>query len=207
MGGYNSGGHNRLKYYVEGTKRIDIREMQKNGELKLPGTYLYTQKWGIGGKVTDSIGIIHNSRDNFMTVIYTIIEIDTGAKEDRRDRISLDYVMTNYGKRAYFLCPYCKKRKATLSYYSGGFKCRDCAGLNYKSSQTSDKMEKCRQKAVKILKKLKYAPGWDCDLRHVPKPKNMHYKTYYKLLEQFQYAQYMRDYYFVQGCKRFGIEV
>ena len=184
----SSGGHNKIKECVEDTRQISITDMQELGTFKSKGKNLFSTTWKRGGKERGSMGIEYYSGNNYVTAVYTITHSDTGAKEDRRDRINLGYVKAGYGKRAYFVCPSCGKLRTSLSFVDGEFKCRKCARLNYYSSQMNhDSFTKPDSKIKNILRKLKHNCGNILSIGHVPKPKKMRDSTYTKLMWQLHY--------------------
>lgn len=153
----------------------------------------YNNSWTRNGRDNGSMKIEHVKGFDFVTAIYTITYNDTGAKEDRRDRINLDYINVGYGKRAYFVCPVCGELRTTLSFYNTSFKCRKCAGLNYYSSQMNhDPYTKPDKKIETILKKLKHKYNNIYDIYYVPKPKRMRYYTYQRLINELRHWQNIR---------------
>ena len=203
MGGFGSGGHNRRKYYVEGCRRIDIREMQRAGTLRVQGTVIYTIRWSRNGESTGSMGIYYSSGDRYVTAKYTVTYKDTGRQEDRSDIINLCFVSTGYGKRAYFVCPICGKRIMVLFVIGSDLKCRVCANLNYRSSQANrDYIEVYNSKIEKILQKLKHPDKRDYDVYNVEKPKLMRVYTYKKLVSELENLQAKKNNYFVMTCQK-----
>ena len=203
MGGFGSGGHNRRKYYVEGCRRIDIREMQRAGTLRVQGTVIYTIRWSRNGESTGSVGIYYSSGNSYVTAKYTVTYKDTGRQEDRNDIINLCFVSTGYGKRAYFVCPICGKRIMVLFVFGSDFKCRACGNLNYRSSQANrDYTEVYNSKIEKILQKLKHPDKRDYDVYFVEKPKRMREYTYESLVSQLRALQRKRECCFVMACSK-----
>jgi len=85
------------------------------------------------------------------------------------------------GERPWFLCPAkgCQRRAAIL-YGAGIFACRRCYQLVYQSQrETSD--DRILRRAHKIREKL----GWKRGILNPngPKPKEMHWDTYVKLVQ------------------------
>jgi len=196
MGGYGSGGHNKQKDYTDIIRRVSISDMQKLGTLK-GERCIFSTNWSLNGRPNGSMEFIYNHGDDFITAVYTITYTETGATEDRADRINLDYVKTNYGRRAYFVCSCCSSRAVILYYVGRMFKCRKCSNLNYWSSQRNrDYMEKYGDKISKVLVKLKHQDKRDYDAHHVERPKGMRQYTYKRLISKLQEFQYKRDYYF-----------
>lgn len=98
------------------------------------------------------------------------------------------------GTRAYWLCPECWGRFRYL-YFNRRFRCRRCAGLNYKCQQETQNSQSDLRKGMKIAEERL---GW-FSLRPVShmgflgmfpaKPKGMHWKTYARHLERFRKYQ------------------
>ena len=180
MGGYGSGrriGSNVTEDY----RQIDIRRWQRDGLLH-PGNYINWQWSRNGEKIasirakveTGQLRLIYNFRDN---------NLDEWESLDYPVR--LQTTPCHYsGVRYWFTCPAdgCGRRVAIL--YSAGkyFACRHCYQLSYQSQrELSD--DRANRRADKIRETLKWErgifnpEGW--------KPKGMHWKTFYRLLNQY----------------------
>ena len=135
LGGFRSGKYDRYgrKRACEEVKSIDIRGLKRKSCLGKEG-YIYLS-WTFGGKPSGDISIkIFEDRLNFL---YSTINNRSGKKQEFNYWINLDYTPCNYGgRRVWFLCPICYRRRALLYCGQDGyFKCRNCANLNYRSSQ------------------------------------------------------------------------
>lgn len=85
----------------------------------------------------------------------------------------------NYGKARYwFVCPYCKGRKATLYLGNSGLACRKCYRLAY-PVENKTRSDRAIDGAFKINDRLKFEGAIDC---WGDKPKGMHEKTFNRLL-------------------------
>lgn len=51
-------------------------------------------------------------------------------KEGVENTVCFGYQKTGYGKKRFFLCPYCKRRVTRLYLVERSYKCRECAGIN-----------------------------------------------------------------------------
>ena len=118
------------------------------------------------------------------------------------------------GRQIFFICPCCGKRVRYL-YLKAGFRCRECAKLNYRSSQRTrgeydayDRGKKYVHQHLDIL--------WNPDLLDFPyaipeRPRWMHWNVYskhIKKLEQFQHQFERRQLLgAVSLCKKFGINI
>jgi hypothetical protein len=100
--------------------------------------------------------------------------------------VSFDLTPCNYGgHRTWFLCPRCWKRVAVL--YGAGkyFLCRHCYDLTY-SSQQENRADRLMRKARKIRERM--GGGASLIDPFPDKPKNMHWKTYWRLRERAEHA-------------------
>jgi hypothetical protein len=94
-------------------------------------------------------------------------------------KIELTTTPCNYGKSRYwFVCPYCKGRKATLYLGNSGLACRKCYRLAY-PVENKTRSNRAIDGAFKINDRLKFSGDIDC---LGDKPKGMHEKTFNKLL-------------------------
>lgn len=99
----------------------------------------------------------------------------------------LTYTPCNYGnQRAWFECPNCSKRVAIL-YISKTIACRTCHRLNYKSQQTTKGMWQDQFKMNQIRYKLNWPVYQDVLFR--TKPKNMQYRTFYRLVKEHDFYE------------------
>lgn len=51
-------------------------------------------------------------------------------EEGVENTVCFGYQKTGYGKKRFFLCPYCKRRVTRLYFVDHSYKCRECAGIN-----------------------------------------------------------------------------
>ncbi len=109
------------------------------------------------------------------------------------DDILLEQQEANYGKRRFFLCPYCMEKRKYLYYVNGNWQCRECGNLKYRSTVTyRNGMDHCDLKIDKILDKLKLGHNisyYTGDLIPYIKPKGMRWTTYSNLIEELRYWQ------------------
>jgi len=195
LGGFGSGKYDRYgrKRACEGVKSIDIRQLKRKSCLDQVG-YIYWS-WTFGGKPSGNISIkILGDRLNFL---YSTINNRSGKKQEFNYWINLEYTLCNYGgKRVWFSCPICYRRRALLYYGQDGyFKCRKCANLNYRSSQKEkDVIYRIYNKIESIRKKLGIPECniWDV-LERAEKPKYMHYDTYIGLIKKLMSLYDERD--------------
>ncbi len=182
MGGTGSGNYFfwGAKSTTESQHQIDIRWMKKQRYL-YPGT-TGTLSWSCRGEESGSIG--YRVETNRLVLNYRN-RPNGGEWEDIEQLIYFDWTPCNYGgRRQWFRCPRCGRRIAVL--YGGKyFFCRDCHDLSY-SSQQESRPWRLMRKSRKIREQL----GGSADLSgpFPEKPKNMHWKTYYKLRDEAERA-------------------
>tara|TARA_R110002073_G_scaffold335004_1_gene525915 strand:+ start:435 stop:1058 length:624 start_codon:yes stop_codon:yes gene_type:complete len=98
-----------------------------------------------------------------------------GEWEPIRDHIPLSFTTPNYGgKRAWFICPNCGKRKRVL-WGRKLYRCAKCYGMTH-NSQYEDRASRLLDRAQKI--KVKLGGDASCMELFPPKPKGMHWRTY-----------------------------
>ena len=184
LGGFGSGKYDRYgrKRACEEVKSIDIRQLKRKGWLDQEGYTCWS--WTFGGRPSGNISMkILGDRLN---LLYFVTDNWSGKKQEFNYWIDLDYTLCNYGgKRIWFLCPICHRRRALLYYGQDGyFKCRKCANLNYWSSQ-KDVICRIDNKIEGIRKKLDIPECNILDvLKKADKPKYMHNDTYIGLIKK-----------------------
>ena len=183
MGGYGSGSHH---YYtprrtVEGRLRLDVRRLHRAGLLApgAPGTSTWTR----GGRETGSIGHEPRGDDDGRA---TALELRyTSSGQPTSQHVPLEWTPCHYGgARPWFNCPLCDRRVAVL-YAGARFACRHCHSLAYESTRQSAPDRGIR-KAQNIRERL--GGSANLSLPFPPKPKGMHWRTYYRLEEEAQEA-------------------
>jgi len=150
----------------------------------------------MNGRQTGQIGYIMHT--DWMTLKYTY-RPHGGEWESVEQTIRFDFTPCHFGGvRYWFLCR-CGLRVAVI--YGAGkyFLCRSCYGLTYASRQESPPF-RLMSKAQKIRKRLEGSENLQDPFP--PKPKHMHWRTYWKLYQQAERAD--RQSLFAIG-KRFGI--
>ena len=127
------------------------------------------------------------------------------AAEINGQRIELTTTLCNYGKSRYwFVCPYCKGRKAVLYFGGSGLACRTCYRLCY-SVENKTRSDRAIDGAFKINDRLKFDGAIDC---WGDKPKGMHKKTFNRLLEKRDdYSAICWGYIGLYLNRRFGLGV
>ncbi|WP_171207841.1 MULTISPECIES: hypothetical protein [unclassified Ruegeria] len=186
MGGIGSG---RLwqwsvKSTVEDYRSIDVRRWARAG-LITPGNRFGWQ-WSIDGEKVASIQV--QTSHGQVRLIYR--SRDYGDEWESHDYpVRLLSQRCHYGGyREWFACPArgCGRRVAKL--YGGRiFACRHCHQLAYSSQREAD-FQRVQRRADKIRERL----GWADDLDQMEgiKPKGMHWRTYHRLVEEMDDAEY-----------------
>ena len=139
--------------------------------------------WSRGNEETGSVG--YRIEADRMVLNYRH-RPHGGEWEQVEQTISFDRTPCNYGgQRTWFLCPRCWKRVAVLYGTGKYFFCRCCYDLTY-SSQQESKLDRLMRKARKIRERM----GGSASLSDSfpDKPKNMHWKTYWRLRERSENA-------------------
>ena len=182
MGGLGSGRWWRWdsKATTEGQQRVDIRWMKQQGFLK-PGK-MGSISWSCRGERTGSVSFRIDT--NQMVLDYRH-RLRSGEWGPVQQKISFDWTPCFFGGyRYWFLCPRCWKRVAVLYGVGKYFFCRHCYNLTY-TTQQEGPIDCIGRKARKIRARL----GASTDLFalmpfNLPKPKNMHWKTFNRLFEE-----------------------
>ncbi len=197
MGGYGSGEWQswNAKPLVERYRSLDVRWLNKKGVFH-PGTDFSHYWLDNDGKEVASIGVLVGYGD--ITLRYQR-PLDNGQLEGIRDSIPLTWTPCNYGgQRPWFQCPgmvngtRCGRRVAMLYQRGKYFRCRTCHNLGY-STQREPVTERLRGRACRIRKRLGGPPNIFAPFP--PKPKGMHWKTYFRLEDRAEKAemQYMPE--------------
>jgi hypothetical protein len=192
MGGMGSGpyGTGGLPRKLTATEcwRIDVRLFQRKGLLK-PGCSFTTNFAATRNTNEATIGVYVFS--DYIRINYTVTRNNNEETIQVDDRIDLSKTSLNYGGagRIWFHCPHCSRRVAILYFRKMHFKCRHCQNLNYMSSQErGDTVNENFIRAKSILRKLSSMIDTPMDMMFFTptKPKGMQWKTYYRVLSQYQ---------------------
>lgn len=109
-----------------------------------------------------------------VTVDYQMSNGDKGRQE-----ITVTTTPCTYGgKRYWWACPQCERRAAVL-YFKGGYRCRHCTGLPYKT-QNKRPLDRALLRVEVIRKALGWKPG--IANGHGPKPRGMWLSTFKTLV-------------------------
>jgi hypothetical protein len=163
-------------------RKLDVRMMQRKGALR-PGASS-TWYWSRGGEPCGSI----STRAEWGSVVLSYSHQRWGETEWTRKEYSVTIEWTRChfgGERAWFRCPAsgCGRRVAVL-WGSDVYACRYCHNLAYES-QNETVHSRALGKAQDIRRKLGGDPCGDFP----PKPKGMHWRTYYRWQRKEQEAE------------------
>lgn len=176
-GGWRWGaGRPATKGKAEACQRIDVRHWAKGGHL-WPG-YRGTWSWHNTATGEPCGSISYRIESGAAVLTYTL------NGDAREQRVPLLATPCHYGgTRPWFACPHCNARVALLYMRRGGFYCRKCAQVAYRS-QSEDATGRAWSTQQKAEAKL--GPGWS-------RPKGMHSKTRERLLEVIWQCEEARE--------------
>ena len=194
MGGYGSGRRSRSKKTTVSRHSIDIRWMKKQDCL-LPGAE-GVLSWTRRGEKSGSV--YFKTMPDRLALMYRTCH-GRGDWQDIYDIISFTWTPCNYGgRRQWFQCPGCGRRVG-LVYGGRYFRCRHCYDLTYASQQIS-REDRLIEKEYAIRRSM----GGSNNLfdPFPAKPKNMHWKTYWRLRDTAETAHNRS---LLIGIQRLGI--
>ena len=165
------------KSCTEDYRALDVRKVKSAGRLT-PGS-VCSWSWSRNGNTLASINL--QAGLDSVTLNYRQRAHD-GEWRDMAYPVRLAYTPCNMGgRRVWWQCPAagCNRRVAVLYGGSGIFACRHCYKLAYRSQRENN----AYAPADKLRKRL----GWVAGVAHPPgdKPKGMHWKTYTRLLNEY----------------------
>ena len=180
MGRYRGSGRSTTSGYLF----LDVRYLQRNGFL-CPGTSS-SQRWSHRGEPFGSINL--SAWDGHVILSYRTRRHESEEWTEKAYPVSLEWTRCNYGgERPWFRCPAtrCGRRVAIL--YGGSiFACRRCHNLAY-DSQSETRHGRMLIKTQAIREKLGGSPSLADDFP--PKPKGMHWRTYWRWKEKADEAE------------------
>ena len=164
------------KTTTEEVHQVDIRYMQRQGLLRLPG-YIGSLWWSCGGEQTGSINF--RVERNCLVLMYR--HQSYGEEWQKiKEQVWFDRTPCNYGgERLWFLCPNCSKRVAVLYCAGIRFLCRHCYDLSYRSQRESY-MQRMIRRARRVRQHLGASENLLMPIRE--KPKGMHHRTFERLV-------------------------
>jgi len=185
MGGYGSGRRwGSSKYTTSDYRCLDVRRWQRD-RLLVVGRYFGWQ-WSRDGEVVASISV--RTEPAKVILSYRHRRDDAEPWQSKEYPVFLEWTRCNYGgSRAWFICPAsgCGRRVAIL-YLSSIFACRHCHQLAY-PSQREPAHYRALYRAQAILEKL--GGSGNMTLPFPSKPNGMHWRTYLRLIREYEGAQ------------------
>jgi len=178
MGGQGSGNRWRsgTKRTVDGSKRIDIRYMNKHGMLK---SGHFDWFWTRNGERMGDVGISVVAGIS-ITVTYRWNSSSNEEWKSMKQTVLLAHTSCALGgSRPWFICPYCQRRVAVIIVDGPHVACRHCLNLTY-TVCNEDHIHRSWRRADKYKSKL----GGE-DVYLYMKPKGMHWKTWKRLRQQY----------------------
>ena len=168
MGGIGSGavGHRPV---AEKLKKIDVREMKRDGLFSSPYT---------GETITWS--------DGFRVSIRAGTESFTLSFGDMEHEVALTFMPLHFGgERVFCRCPECSSQCAILYLFENHFSCSKCCNMTWQSCNdwVHDRNMK---KERKIRAKLGASPSLLEPI--IAKPFNMHHRTFSRLVRELANA-------------------
>lgn len=110
------------------------------------------------------------------------------VRESDKTWIRLSRSPCNFGgARLWFHCPVCERRVAKLYLRHRDFRCLACTELCYRS-QLEDRGSRAIRKARKFRRRLAASSNLTIPVATWHKPKNMHWRTFRRLLSESQAA-------------------
>ena len=160
-GGYRTGaGRPGRTARIEDFRRLDVREFERAGMLRVRWAGRWQWREPVSKQLAAEVSVSTridgvNLRYHFNGVPFEedvlIVRTEAGFG----------------GKRAWFVCPGCQRRRAILLIRNGRFRCRECHDLKYRS-QAQDPIGRSWLVQAKLERRL--GPN-------LTRPKGMHHKT------------------------------
>jgi hypothetical protein len=187
MGGFGSGRHwDSRKATTFEYWQLDVRRWQRDG-LLLAGRSFGLQ-WTQSGEVSAFVCVQVGNDTVFVGCGH---RTSRGAwQSEPQHPVRLQWTPCNFGgRRAWFRCPArgCGRRVAMLYSTGGIFACRHCYRLAY-DSQRQPAHDRALYRAQAIRERL--GGSGNMTLPFPKKPKRMHWRTYLRLLREYERAQW-----------------
>lgn len=186
MGGYGSGGWNATgRPTTADVLCLDVNRLNRAGAFR--GYFSGTLNWS-GSKIWAEIHF--NRTSNFLTL----------RSSGQTESFKIEWEACQFGgKRPYFRCPCCHDRTLYL-YFITRMRCRKCHNLSY-PSQRERESDRAQRKANRIRTQMGGEPGW---LNVPTRPKGMHQRTYWRLVDQIHRADLVTAEF---AKRRFGLVI
>lgn len=176
MGSSNSGRRDG-KPCTDERRSLDVRRLQREGLLVKGNTFPW--RWTRHGETIAEIQVVVG---NDCVVLNYQQRWGASPYQLCCNTVMLDWTGCNYGgRRPWWLCPVCGRRVAVLYSGRGGYSCRHCAQLAYRSQRETQE-----DLAARRANRVRVRLGWPQGILNLPggKPKGMHWKTYLRLLNE-----------------------
>lgn len=183
MGGYGSGRWNRWvkKPLVENCICLDINILQK--QKLLDEGLNFSLVWVDDRSIEKARLSFVNSPDA-LTLHYQ----SNNRQKPMINTIKIDWTNCHFGgQRPWFMCPYCGRLVLKLYIYKERILCRDCHSLVY-SSQRLDSFTRLAKKIQQTKQQIGFVDRKS--MIQTPKPKGMHWKTFFKLQGKLEKQEY-----------------
>lgn len=176
MGGYGSGQWYRYgkKATTDAYPDVDVRAWKRAGRIE-PGLTSRLVEWRGGAIRLSSLEVAADESSITIRRHGAIGAI----------RLRLEWTACNYGgRRPWFVCASCTRRKAKLYEYAGGngYACRECLSLTYESQREAE-----HYRLLRKARKKRGALGPTREGGRYPRrPKHMRWKTFVRTLREIQ---------------------
>jgi hypothetical protein len=189
MGGFGSGRFGG-KGLVGRYKSLDVNHLNKGGHLR-QGSQV-TLRWESEDGESDSLGL---RADDDRVVLSYRVRLNSEGWSNVEEAVAIAWLPCQFGgARPYFLCPgeqwqACRRRVTKLCLAGRLFLCRHCYNLAYASQ--------CESSYDRLLRREeKHGAALGDNSRLIssvpPKPKGMHWRTYWKHVAELRRCQARR---------------
>jgi hypothetical protein len=177
------------RWTCESCRSLDIRQLHRRNLLRAGLRFGWEWRHEAGRAADIQI----RTEDDAIVLVYRVRSYNVSEWKDVEQRVHLTWTKCHLGgRRPWFRCPVrsngtnCEKRVAKL--YLGGdlFACRQCWRLAYATQQDSDRCFGL-DKAQKI--RMRLGGSGSVVEPFPPKPKGMHWRTYYRLYQAHHVAE------------------
>lgn len=199
MGGYGSGRPGN-KRKAEHMRSLDVNKLAKCGHLR--NGHFGGWQWTQDGERVASIST--RGEAGGLRLVYRVTP-HGGPSEDIQEFVSITWKDCRFGgQRAYFICPGivngrgCYRRVAKLYIANRYFLCRHCNRLSY-ACQSETRVDRLLRGANKLRVKMGGEPGLES---YVPKPKGMHWATYWRHIDKIDRADHEANLAFIRFVHR-----
>jgi len=163
-------------------RHVDIRRLARDG-LLTPGNS-FSWEWTRDSKLLSTIGLV--TGDGFILFGYQHQRYGEDWTPVSQQVYTVATPCHYGGVRHWFICPWCGKRVALL-YVGHKLACRRCKGMAYRVQRENEHDRRYRRiNALRL--RLGWVPGIAFGIGG--KPKGMHWKTFRRLLDEYQRLEF-----------------